>query len=305
MLNLGKSFSFLVIGKTQESKEVQEFKKYVGVGSSYVVAVSPTTEELTKIYGREMAAPDYVVDGENGKEARIHFIVKTDPEQCGGVEIINRLMFTLRNAPAYNRDQTKVQVIDQYGNSTWASVEDAKAGKKLLSAEGKELKIDEKYRMACVGEADLVSFLKVYLVVGDAFKYQNGSWIKKPDAADCVFGLEKIKNYFNGDFSELKEALKLQPNNKVKLLYGVRTSQDENGNPKEYQAIAARQGLILHNNAGKAALDKMQRDLDKAKAAGAYPTTVFEVHDLAEYNISATNLETPATDTQADDDLPW
>ena len=37
------SYSFLTIGKTQESKEAVEFKRYVGVGSSYVIAVNPTS----------------------------------------------------------------------------------------------------------------------------------------------------------------------------------------------------------------------------------------------------------------------
>ena len=294
---------FLTIGKTKESTETTEFKRYIGVGSSYVVAVNPTKKQLEEIYGREQANdPEYVVDTDNGKEARIHFIVKTDPATNNGIEIVSRLMFTLRNAPDYNRDNTKVRVIDNYGNTTWAPVEDAKAGKKLLSSNGSELKIDTKYRMACVGEADLVGFLKKYLRVEDAFTYSNGSWVKKPNADECFFGLDKIKDYFKGDFSELKEALALQPNNKVKLLYGVRTNPDDN---KQYQAVASREEFILHNNAGAKAFEKLEKNLAAAKNSGSYPTTEFKVQELQEYSVEPTNLETPAASSDDPFDMPW
>lgn len=284
------NYCFLVIGKTQESKEVQEFKKYIGVGSSHVVAVCPSKKELEAIYGTEQTNdPEYVVDTDNGKEVRVVFIVKTDPEQNNGIEIINRLMFTLRATPAYNKDQTKVQVLDGFGNSSWANIEDAKAGKKLLSAEGKELKIDTKYRMACAGEADLVSFLKTYLCVPDAFEYKNGSWVKKANEKDYLFGLEHVKDYFKGDFTELREALKIQPNNKVKLLYGVRTADTENGT-RQYQAVASRADLILPNNAGVNSIAKLEKRLADIKAAGSYANTDFKVQELQEWTVEPTNL---------------
>lgn len=294
------SYSFLAIGKTQESTEVQEFKRYVGLGSSYVVAVNPTKKELENIYGFEMANdPEYVVDTDNGKEAKVTFVVKTDPEANNGIEILNRVTFTLRNAPAYNKDQTKVQVIDSFGNVTWANTEDAKAGKKLLSHDGKELKIDSKYRMACVGEAELVGFLKPYLCVKDVFDYINGSWVKKANENDYLFGLEHIKDYFSGNFSEVKEAINLQPNNKVKLLYGVRTTDEG----KQYQTVATRYGMVLPNSAGSKALERLEHELANAKSNGAYATTEFKVQELAEYTVEATNLETPAQDNS--EAMPW
>jgi hypothetical protein len=297
-----KSFSFLAIGKTQESKEASEgFKRYVGLASSYVLAVNPSKKELDELRGFESQnEPEYVKDGDNGKEAHINFIVKVDPEQNNGIELISQLMFTLRQSPAYNRDETKVQVIDQYGNTTWANTEDAKAGKKLMSSNGSPLKIDDKYRMACVGEADLVGFLKKYLCVQDAFNYVNGSWVKKDHPEDYVFGLEHIKDYFKGDFKELKEALALQPNNKVKLLYGVRTTDEG----KQYQTVASRPEFILSNSAGPNAYAKLEQALTEAKNRGSYPTTEFKVQELAEYTVEATNLDKPAEDSSSSD-MPW
>ena len=301
---INKSYSFLAIGKTQESKEATEFKRYVGVGSSFVVAVNPTKEELEAIYGREQANdPEYVVDTDNGKEAHITFVVKTDPAVNNGIEIINRAMFTLRNAPAYNRDQTKVQVIDKYGNTTWADTEVAKAKGKILTANGNDAKIAPDYRMACVGEADLIEFLKPYLGVGDAFNYINGSWVLKNDNLDdYLFGLEHIKDYFTGDFSELKEALALQPNNKVKLLYGVRTADDG----KQYQTVVVRHGFVLPNYAGSKTFERLEKELARAKDNGSFASTELRVQELAEYNVAPTDLNSaPVADTTSGGDMPW
>lgn len=309
MSKIINSYSFLAIGKTQESKETQEFKKYVGVASSFVVAVNPTKKELENIYGHEIANdPEYVVDTDNGKEARIRFIVKSDPKTNNNIEIINNVMFTLRNTPAYNKDHTKVQVIDKYGNTTWANAEDAKAGKHLLSGNGNELKLDSSYHIACVGEVDLITFLKVYLGVGEAFNYVNNSWVKKDNADDYLFSLEHIKDYFKGDFSEIKEAIALQPNNKIKLLYGVRTTDDG----KQYQTVASRSTMFLYNNAGSKAYEKLEKELTNAKDNGSYSTTEFKVQELAEYNVEPTDLSSASENSAADasensagSDMPW
>lgn len=295
------SYSFLVVGKTAESSDQQEgFKRYVGVGSSYVLAVNPDKKTFDELMGFESSAePEYVTDGENGKEARATFIVRTDPDQCNGIEITNRLTFTLRNAPAYNADQTKVQVIDKYGNHTWMDTEDARSGKTPLSSEGKELKIDKSYRMACVGECDLIDFLKAYLCVQDVFKYTNGSWVKKDNAEDYLFSLEHIKDYFSGNFSELKDAIALQPNNKVKLLYGVRTTEEG----KQRQVICSRGDMIMRSSAGTLAYGKVADNLAKAKERGSYANTDYRVCELQEWSVEATNLENESA--SAGSEMPW
>jgi hypothetical protein len=304
------SYSFLVVGKTQESKEAGEssFKRYVGVGSTFIKGVQPTKKEIDEFFGYESQnEPEYVVTTDNGKEARITFLLQTDPEVNNGIELKTRAMFTLRLVPAYNRDQTKVQVIDGYGNYTWANIDDAKAGKPILTANGNPAKIDTKYRMACVGECDLVAFLKKYLWITDAFNYVNDVWVKKEDADNYKFALENIKDYFNGNFKELKDAIALQPNNKLKLLYGVRTTEEG----KQYQAVCTRGELILPNATNESAMTRLEKNLANAKQNGAYQNIDYRVQKLQEYVVEPTNL-TPdsndlpfSTSASADDDLPW
>ena len=174
-----------------------------------------------------------------------------------------------------------------------------------MSSNGKELKIANKYRIACRGEADLVAFLKTYLCVDDAFNYVNGTWTLKDNADDYKFALEHISDYFKGDFSEVKDAIALQPNNKIKLLYGVHTTDEG----KQYQTIATKDRLILRNSAGSKAFERAEKELMNIKQGGGYATTEFKVQELAEYDVQATDLNnTPADTTNTgseDEDLPW
>lgn len=284
------SFAMLTIGKTQESTATSTFKRYIGVGTSRILAVNPDKQTLDNLLGFESQnEPEYFGKDDRGESARITFIVATDPEQCNGIDIKNRLTFILRNHPVYNREHTKLQVIDKYGYSQWATIEDAKAGKQLLSASGNPLRIDTHYRAAYQGEPDLVDFLKIYLGVPSAFSYVNGKWVLSDKAEDAKFALDHIKDYFFGNVSEIKEAVALQPNNKIKLLYGVRT----NDQGRQYQTIATRQGFFLRNAANAAAYENLQAELTDAKNAGSFANTEFKVAELAEYTVQPSDLSNP------------
>ena len=293
-------YSFLAIGKTQESTEATEgFKRYVGLAGSHVLAVCPKKAKLDELMGFEsQSEPEYLKEDDQGKQAIITFIVRTDPETNNGIEITNKATIILRPTPAYNKDQSKVQVIDQYGNFTWADTEVAKAGGKIEHA----TKLD-KYRMACVGECALVDFLKKYLVVPDAYDYKNGAWVKKENgkAEEGLFGLEHLKDYFKGDFSEIAEAIALQPNNKIKLLYGVKTNDEG----KQYQTICTREQMTLSNGAGSNALLKLEKTLSDAKNNGSFSNIEYKVQELAEYTVQPTNLEKPAESSDSSGDMPW
>ena len=101
----------------------------------------------------------------------------------------------------------------------------------------------------------------------------------------------------------MKEALALQPNNKIKLLYGVRTTDEG----KQYQAVASRADLFLANNAGANAITKMAERLAEMKSQGSYANTEFKVQELQEYDVQPTNLDkAPADKTEeGSSEMPW
>ena len=282
------SKGFLAIGKTQESREAGEggFKRYVGYGSSFVKMLNPTKEELDEFMGFESSFnPEYVEEKDGVKQVNINFIVETDPDTCNGIDIKNKAIITLRLKPALSSTGETVEVIDDYGNYTRMNYEDAKAHKALPG----NYKIDQTgYRIACEGEVDLTVFLRKLLCLPNSLDYNNGVWTVKKDAKEnAMFKLEHIKDYFKGDFSEIKEALALQPNNKIKLLYGVKTKDDG----KKQQSICTSADLVLANNANANAIAKAEKDLISAKNNNKYSKIDYRVCELQEWDVKPTNLE--------------
>ena len=130
--NLKNNYVLMAFGKTNESTESSsEVKRYIGVGSSYILGVNPTKDELEKIYERTLDKdPEYTgMQESNGSQVpyvRLDFITAVDPEVTNGINMKSKLVFFLRKEARYNRDRSKVQVIDKYGRTCWVGVEEAK-----------------------------------------------------------------------------------------------------------------------------------------------------------------------------------
>jgi hypothetical protein len=276
-------------------------KRYIGVASVYVLAVNPTKEDLEKLYERDIEnAPVYVEEKEVGKDdnkhmttqCRIDFIIKADPEKYLGADnqplnFVNRVSLFLRNEYRYNGDKTKVQVIDKYGRTAWVSIEDAKNHVIPQYSNG-PANIDKDYRPAYYGEETLVKFLIAYLNIPSPQKYVDGKWVMN-DAdklADSEAGLEHIPDYFKGDFSELRNIIGYQPNNKVKVCIGVRTTDDN----KQYQAVYT--GMFLKNGVND--YSRLDKSIAEDKNNGAYGDTEFDTADLHEHIVNSTDLSMPA-----------
>lgn len=292
-------YAFMAFSKGTESKEGNAVKRYIGVAPVFVLAVNPSKSELEKLYNTQLENdPEYLSEVEVGEDrhkvqnARLDFIVKTDAEKCGGIEFTTKASFFIRNEYRYNKDQTKVQVIDKYGRTAWVTIEQAKAHEIPVYKNG-PANIDKDYRPAYHGEEELTKFIKTYLGISNVMKYVNNTWIMVDNPKDCEARLEDIAEYFKGNFKELKDVIALQPNNKVKILFGVKTTDDN----KQYQAIYNQ--MFLKN--ATTDYSKLDENLQERKATGAYPTTEFTVCDLKEYNVESTDL----SNSGASDDMPF
>ena len=287
-----KSYVMMAFGKAQESKEAAEIKRFTGVGSVFVVGVNPNKSELEKLYERELDKdPEYVTEKDGVVSARIDFIVKTDTAaKCNnGIELLTKVSMFIRKEYRFNKDKTKVQVIDKYGRTAWVTKEQAKNHEIPVYSNGKPANIDKDYRPAYVGEEDITNFLKLFLGIPNVEK-----WVKNEETGrrevvglvdnpeDCECRLENIEDYFKGKFNEIKDAINLMPNNKIKVLFGVRTTDEG----KQYQDVYTRKFL---SNA-VSVYDKLSEDVQSAKDNGAYPNTEFVIADLQEYTVNATNF---------------
>lgn len=299
--NIG--FNFMAFGKAVESKEGGNIKRYVGASPVYVLAVNPTKEERNKLLNAEIdSEPEYLrekeVDGKNVLQAMVTFYVKPDVEG----DIIIPMAFFVDKSYRYNRDKTKVQVIDKYGYSAWATSEEVKTHAQLKSGSGKNLRITTEYRPAYNGEIQLIEFIKYYLNIEEAVSYINGEWKANPkvNKEECVCSLDMDK-LFKGDFSELNEVPKLMPKNKVKVMFGVRTADDG----KQYQAVYTNK--VLRNGARD--YSEIDKDLQERKNAGAFSNVEFDTKPFREYTVEATDFNNSGSSDmpfpKAEEPSPW
>ena len=289
---------FMAFSAGKESTESGEFKRYIGVAPVKVLAVNPTKSEQEKLYNTTLDKdPESIgnvnVNGKDVQNVRISFVVKTDEEKCG-IDMTTNVTFFLQNAPRMGSQSGKYQIIDKYGRTAWATEEDIKAKQIPVYSNGKPANIDADYRQAYVGEEELTNFIKNYLNIPNVQKYVDGEWKLVDNPSECEARLDKIADYFKGNFTELKSIISLQPNNKIKVMFGVRTSEDG----KEYQAVYTR--MTLKN--GVSDYSRLDKDLQEAKQNGAYSTTEFSVCPIKEYKIEATPVDDLLTAPAAN---PW
>lgn len=286
----------MALAQGKESTEGLEIKRYIGVAPVYVLAVNPNKTKLEELYGRSLdKEPEYVTEKDGVKSARIDFIVKTNAEKCDGIELITKVSFFVANDFVYGKEKTKTKVIDKYGRTAWVTKEELKEHAIPQYSTG-PANIDKDYRQCYRGEEELTEFLKAYLNIDNVQTYDNttGKWKMVEHPEMCEARLDHIEDYFKSNFKELVDGVNSQPNNQVKVLFGVKTTDDN----KQYQDVFTQK--VLRNGVRK--YNTLQAVLDEKKANGSYPNTEFEVCALKEYGVEPTNF---GTEQPNNNDLPW
>ena len=290
--------TFFAFGKAVESRETTEIKRFIGVAPVQIIAINPTKAELEKIYNTTLEKePEYLGsterDGKNIPYVRIDFIVKTNPEKSNGIEMTTKMPFFVRKAFMTNRDNTKVKVVDKYGRTAWVTQDEFK-NKLIPQYANGPARIDSNYRALYMGEEEILMFVKNYLGINDVDEYVDGNWRMRANPENYEAGFNNIENWVKGDISEVKNAIAMMPNNYVKVLFGIRHSDDG----RDFQDVFTRMTLKY----GARKYTPIEKALNDARANGAYANSDFEVCDLKEWSPTPTNLDTPAAN---DDDLPF
>ena len=310
---LGKRF--MAFGQVTESTDVEGFKRFIGVGNFKILAVNPNKAQLERIYGRDLDNdPVYLGETEvtiNGqtqkrKQIRLDFIIQSVPEKNDGIDFIDKVSFFIVDAPSIARTG-KVQVLNRYGESTYATpafVDQGTVDSQMswFNTEG--------LKKAYIGEVELIGFIKAWLGIPIRSWRADGKVHEIENKDDAVAMLENVAKYFKGDISELQSLVKSMPEQMVKILIGVKTTEEG----RMYQNTFNRMFLKYRNNN----FTRLASEVADAQANGAYPTTTFEVVPLKEYDVTATNFnnvsntttaptsyEDPFAEDQNNDDLPF
>lgn len=309
----------MAVAMGSESKEI-EVERLIGIAAPKVLAVNPTRAEKNKILEQSFTDEEIKYVGEtqvknkdnqdiNVPQIRVDILMKTDPEVAcnSGLEKTFTVPFFISKSAYYSfKDPANptMQVIDKYGRTAWVTPAQAKEHIvpeyiiKNGPRAGQTMKanICPDYRPAYIGEAELVQFIIALLNIPrpDVWDAEKKTYVMKTDQkelakSECL--LDNIKQYFEGNVSEIAKIVKFQPNNKLKLLLGVRTAQ----NGAQYQAVYTAMPLKLSVTNYKVWEDALKAD----KAAGRHPNVEYRVQNLAIFKAEATNYseqEAPKSD---------
>lgn len=281
----------------KESKEGSAVKRYIGIAPVKVLGVNPTKEELEKMYDADIQnEPSYIGESDiqvGGVEKtvpsiRLDFIVQTDPEVTDGINMTTKIAFFLNKENRFNKNADKVQVIDKYGRTAWGTVEDIE-NKTIPEYANGPANIDADFRPALIGEEALTKFIKDYLNIPNPQNYVDGKWVDKSakEMAECEARFADLNPLFKGDVSQLREILSYQPDNKIKLAFGVKITDDND----MYQDVYNREFM----KAGATNNKRLKKEIENAQAAGSFPNTEFDFGPLREYSLIATDFGTSET----------
>lgn len=281
--------------KIGKQSEEGTFKLYKGVAAVNVLAVNPNKAELEKITGRTYdEEPVYRGKDEDGNDTmRITFYTKTnaDAKVNSGIELILPITFTLVKSRRVGQQSGKIQIIDNYGRTAWATPAELEA--KTIPVYSKGLaNISADYRAAAVGEEYLINFLIKWLNIPAPANYKDGKWIMKdnPEDSEVALNLAKI---FAGDVSELIEVVSMAREYLVKVAVGIKTTEDG----KQYHAVFTREfakNAVTDYSKLDAAIKEFQNN-------GGAPNTVFDATPLHENVVESTQFTGP---TEVVGDMP-
>lgn len=292
-------YVFMAFAKGNETKEsVGNFKKYEGFGISKVLTVNPTKTELEKILGREIAnEPTYVDKDANGVErVKLSFVLQTVPDKNAGIDIITIGNLWLKKQIRVSQSG-KTQMIDKYGTTKWLTKDEMKSPVEAFDTASA--------RPACNGEEEVTNFLRTYLNLHQAIKYNKDTnvWsFVEGDLTDCECRLDDIAKLFTGDVSEIKNVISSVPENTINTLYYVSQNED-----KEYQNVCLNKIASIYARN----LNPVKDYVLNRQQMGSYPGVNFNFELLHERiveptkmdNLTNTNSNIPSTNDV--DDLPW
>jgi len=223
------------------------FPLYTGIAPVTVVAVNPTAEELSSIYGRKVEKiADYTGKNPEGKEyVRLDFILKVADNFLKNKNIseplFGKLTIFLMAGSVKNKDESKLKVINDYGQTQWVTAEIYQKMGLPVTNDGREMTdFLLPYKPCFAGEDDLVAFLRAYLSIDNPREKVGDQWVlaSKEKLEDCQssFSIDEIKQMISGNISPVKNAIDIRSNNHVKVLFTVRVSPDN----KKYQHVYSR-----------------------------------------------------------------
>lgn len=284
--------------KLPSTKEIVDIKKFIGVASVNVLAVNPKNDKLRTFGWRvpeDAKEPEYVTTTSDGKRsARVRFLVQVQDLDDKPVIALD---FWIRPEVMVNKDASKAKIIDSFGRTAWGTKQEIQAHQ--IPQYSKSLaQISSDYKLCHVGEEELITFLMKYLNVTPLRTYSSKTdeWIPSKNPGRLT--IDHWDWLCNGNVSELADYLSREPENRVKVILGVRNTDDN----KTYQTFLSDtfigNGALPDKHTGEYVTAR--KAIDRYFEGRRNSPYSFSAKPIQEWGVSATNVK----DNTENEDLP-
>lgn len=284
--------------KSPSTGEYVDIRKYIGVASINVLAVNPNNAKL-RSYGWTIAddaqEPVYVTTASDGKKsARVRILGQI---QDFDEKPVIALDFWIRPEVFITKDGNKAKIIDSFGRTAYGTKAEIKA-KQIPQYTNSLANISPDYKLCHTGEEELVAFIMKYdnITPYQIFDRKSGKLIPNKNPGHLT--IDNWEKLCNGDATEIKEYLGMQPNNRVKVILGVRTTDDN----KTYQTFLSTtfigNGAIPDRTTGE--YTSARKAIDKYYENRQDSPYSFSAFPVKEWKETATEVK----ETSAEEDMP-
>jgi len=289
--------------KNPSTGEYLDIPKYVGVASVNVKAINPSNAALRKFgwnIPEDAKEPAYVkYEEKDGRlvpvGARIRFLVQIqDLEDKPIVPLDFRVKPGLYIAEEKRDDSgtlikpAKCKVIDAYGRTAWGTKPELKEHKIPQYTNG-PADISPDYKACGRGQEELVKFLFKYLNITPLKVYDNKT---NEYVATKTPGKLTIDNWdavSTGNVKELCDYVALQPENRVKVILGVQTDD----NNRTYQTFI--DSTYISNgarvDAATGEFSSARKAIDKFNERSNAESYTFSAAPVKRYTETATEVK--------------
>lgn len=283
---------------TNSNNSSSDFARYIGVAALHVIAVNPDKATLNQYGFNTTEEPEYVKMMGDTKYGNVRLLCAID--DLPGKPVVS-LYFRAFAELQSNGDNTKFKIIDKYGNTSWATREEIKEKKIPVYKNGNQAIIDADYKPCHRGEEELIRFIKTYIKVSP-YRYKDkntGEYVISKNPGECAF--EHWKWLAEGNGKELEEALNLKPDGLIRVILGVRTTDDN----KTYQTFIPADFLSYGSapvqKDGKRIFTYAQRIIDNWQKDGRNGNETYSAEPVKEYATKPTVVEEFEEHTPFDD----
>lgn len=287
-----------MITGTSETKKASAFVNgpgpFKGVGTIKIVAINPDNNKLRTLgwtVPEDAEEPNYVTtttleDGKTRKSARVRFMVELqEPDD----KPIIPMDFWIRPESWLNKEGNKCQVIDCYGRTAWATKEELKADKIPQYSSG-PAKISLPYKPSHKGQEEIVNFLMRYLVCTpfESYDKKTDTWKKNDNPGTLT--IDNWADLSNGNARELASYVALQPDNLLKVIFGVQKTEDN----RVFQTFITTGYLPNNARLVNGEYTTAVKLIDKVMADGYHDNCEFSASPIVQYTVTPTEVTPPA-----------